>query len=109
MLTGILIGVSIGILIGGYVGHLITIRSVRKMYNEVEPTIEQAIDKETVKNEITNEIEIDKIKKSEHLEIQLDPTNNQEPINVVTKINPKRQKKKGFLGGLFKKKDKQQK
>ncbi|WP_411031664.1 hypothetical protein [Spongiimicrobium sp. 3-5] len=48
------------------------------------PTIERAIDKESIKNEIKNEIQIDKIKKSDSITITLDPTNNQKSINAFS-------------------------
>jgi hypothetical protein len=54
----------------------------------LKPTIDKAIDKETIKNEIKNEIQIDKIKKSDSIKIILDPKNNQEPINVISKDCP---------------------
>lgn len=71
--------------IGAVSGYKAAVKSNESTLEQVIPTIEKAIDKETIKNEIKNEIQIDKVKKSDSLTIIMDPTNNQEPTNVITK------------------------
>lgn len=101
--------VMAGFLVGALVGYRVTISTAKSMVREVRPTIEKAIDKESIKNEIKNEIKIDKIKKSDSIKITLEPINNQKPVNVLTKKDSTKQKKKGFFARLFGKKDKKQK
>ncbi len=57
----------------------------------ITPTIEKAIDKETIANDIVNKIEVqvDKIKKSDTLQINInqEPLNDQHPNNTIVKTD----------------------
>lgn len=75
------------------------------------PTIEKAIDKETIANDIVNKIEVkvDKIKKSDslHINVNQEPNNNQKPKNAIIKTSVKKEKdsiEKSWLGKVFSKK-----
>lgn len=70
-------------LITGFTAHLSTLNTQKKVVEQIKPVLQQAIDKETIKNEIKNEISIDKIKKSDSLKIIMDPVNNQKPVNII--------------------------
>jgi len=80
-----LIIVIVSGLLGGVIGYYASTKANKQVVSQLTPTIEKAIDKETIKNEIKNEIQIDKIKKSDSIKIILNPKNNQEPINVISK------------------------
>ena len=77
-------------LVGGYVGHTITKVTSESLMEQLKPTIEKAIDKETISNTISNAIDlkIDKIKKSDTLQISInqDPFNEQKPTSTINKI-----------------------
>ncbi len=77
--------VVVSVLLGGTIGFFAAVKSHKLTVEQLRPTIERAIDKETIKNEIKNEIDIHKIKKSDSLKIIFDPTNNQKPINVISR------------------------
>ncbi len=81
--------VLIGIVFGVVVGHKITKATADSLIIELKPTIEKAIDKETIANTINNAIDlkIDKIKKSDTLQISInqEPLNDQKPTNILLK------------------------
>ena len=81
--------VLIGIIAGTIIGHVITKKTADSLIIELKPTIEKAIDKETIANTINNAIDlkIDKIKKSDTLEININqtPENDLKPSNVLVK------------------------
>ena len=81
--------VLIGIISGTIIGHVITKKTADSLIIELKPTIEKAIDKETIANTINNAIDlkIDKIKKSDTLEININqtPENDLKPSNVLLK------------------------
>lgn len=96
-------------LVGAFVGYKASTMANKNVIEQLIPTIEKAIDKETIKNEITNDIRvaIDKIKKSDSLKINIiqTPDNKQEPVNIIIKSKDSIvKKKKGFFKRLFKKK-----
>ena len=78
-----LIIVIVSVSIGAAVGYKASTWANEATLAQVIPTIEKAIDKETIKNEIKNEIDIDKIKNSDSLNIVFSPDNNQKPTNVI--------------------------
>ncbi len=93
---------------GAFGGYKMARNAQNDVIKQLIPTIEKAIDKETIMNKIENKInvEIDKIKKSDSLNINIiqTPDNKQEPVNVIIKKSdsiPK--KKKGFFKRLFSK------
>ena len=81
--------VLVGIVFGVIVGHKITKATADSLIIELKPTIEKAIDKETIANTINNAIDlkIDKIKKSDTLAININqtPANDQKPTNALVK------------------------
>ena len=81
--------VLVGIVFGVIVGHKITKATADSLIIELKPTIEKAIDKETIANTINNAIDlkIDKIKKSDTLKININqtPENDLKPSNVLVK------------------------
>ena len=81
--------VLVGIIAGTIIGHIITKKTADSLITELKPTIEKAIDKETIANTINNAIDlkIDKIKKSDTLEININqtPENDLKPSNVLLK------------------------
>lgn len=91
-------------------GAVIGYKAARMTQNDVIerliPTIEKAIDKESITNTINNAIDlkIDKIKKSDTLSINITqtPDNKQDPTNIINKksdpVPEKKKKKKKFLG-----------
>ena len=85
-----LIIVIVSVSIGGYVGYSASIKANKQTIQLLTPSLIEGIRKETtnIKNEITHDIsvEIDKIKKSDSLNINLiqKPNTKQEPINEVT-------------------------
>lgn len=98
-------------LVGAYVGYKASIIATDKAIAQLKPTIEKAIDKETITNTITNaiDLEIRKIKKSDTLTFNItqQPLNELKPINYIEKL-PKLPKqkdsiRKGFFGRLFSK------
>lgn len=80
--------ILIGVIVGVIIGHKVTKVTGESLINELKPTINKAIDKETIANTINNAIDlkIDKIKKSDTLEININqtPDNNQDPVNIIT-------------------------
>ena len=60
-----------------FVGSLITALAFTMFNKSVEPTIQKAIDKETVKKEVNNEINTGKIKNVKDLDLLLKPSNEQ--------------------------------
>lgn len=93
-------------LLGGTIGYTASTKSNKQVIEQLTPTIQRAIDKETIKNEILNEIEVkvDKIKKSDSINININqiPDNNQKPKNVIVqKPDPVKPEKKGFFKRLF--------
>lgn len=100
--------VLVGVVFGAILGYKISIKTAEVLLEQQKSLIERAIDKETIKNEITNEIkiEIDKIKKSDSINININqtPDNKQDPTNIIIK-KQKPEKKKGFFGRLFSKKE----
>ena len=78
-------------IVGGYVGHKITKVTSESLMNQLKPTIEKAIDKETISNTISNAIDlkIDKIKKSDTLQINVnqDPFNEMKPTSTINQTN----------------------
>jgi ABC-type dipeptide/oligopeptide/nickel transport system ATPase component len=77
------------ILVGVGIGHKITKVTSESLVEIIKPTIEKAIDKETISNTITNAIDlkIDKIKKSDTLQINVnqEPFNEMKPTSTVNK------------------------
>ena len=94
---------------GAFIGYTASIKSNKMTIKLLIPTIEKAIDKETIENNILNKIDlkIDKIKKSDSLNININqkPINNQKPTNVIVKTKDSIPEKKGFFKRLFGKKD----
>lgn len=60
---------------GGFIGYTAAVKSHKMTMQQVQPTLDRAIEKAT--NEITNKIEIPKIKKSEPVRIIMAPDNTQ--------------------------------
>lgn len=77
--------VLISIVTGVFIGHKTTLATSKAMVKEISPTIALAIDKETIKNEIANELYVHKIKNSDSIVIKMDPINNQDPTNIISK------------------------
>ena len=79
--------VIVSIIVGVGIGHVITKKTADSLIIELKPTIEKAIDKETIANTINNAIDlkIDKIKKSDTLKININqtPENLMKPSNVL--------------------------
>lgn len=77
-----------GIIVGVIIGHKVTKVTSESIITELKPTINKAIDKETIANTINNAIDlkIDKIKKSDTLAININqtPDNKQDPLNIIT-------------------------
>ena len=95
------------LLVGAYIGYKASRMTSNDIIEQLKPTIEKAIDKESIHNTINNAIDlkIDKIKKSDSLNININqvPDNKQEPVNVILKNQdsiPK--KKRTWFGRLFK-------
>ena len=95
------------LLIGAFIGYKAARMAQNDVVEQLIPTIEKAIDKESIKNTIHNAIDlkIDKIKKSDSLNININqiPDNVQKPTNVIIKNQdsiPK--KKRTWFGRLFK-------
>jgi proteasome assembly chaperone (PAC2) family protein len=100
--------VIIAFLVGATVGYFASTFTAKAMIDQMIPTIEKAIDKETIKNEIRNDIILkdNKFKKNDSLNININqiPANNQKPVNVVVKKKDSIPvKRKGFFGRLFSK------
>lgn len=100
----------LGAILGAFISFVTVIKTTDNIIQQMTPTINHAIDKETIKNEIKNEIDlkIDKIKKSDSLRIIIDqkPVNNQEPINVIQNdtMQPVKEKKPNLWNRIFRKK-----
>ena len=81
--------VLVSIIVGVGIGHKVTKATADSLIIELKPTIEKAIDKETIANTINNAIDlkIDKIKKSDTLEINInqEPVSSMKPNNVLVK------------------------
>ncbi len=97
---------------GLFGGYFISTKTNQQTIDQLKPIIAKAIDKETIKNEIQNDIDlrIDKIKKSDSLNINIHqiPDNTQKPTNIIiSKKDSVPEIKKGFFGRLFSKKPKQ--
>jgi hypothetical protein len=79
--------ILVGVVVGVIIGHLVTKTTSNELFDIMKPTLEKAIDKESIVNEITNDIavEVDKIKKSDSLNINITqaPHNDQKPRNVL--------------------------
>ena len=71
-------------LLTAFIVYKVSVKTNIKAIEAFTPTIEKAIDKETIKNEIKNDLHIGKVKKSDSLTVIFDPTNNQEPINIIS-------------------------
>ena len=98
-------------LVGAAVGYFASTFTAQAMIDQMIPTIEKAIDKETIKNEIRNDIIMkdNKFKKNDSLNIIITqkPDNIQKPTNViVSKKDSITLEKKGFFNRLFSKKNK---
>lgn len=76
------IGMVIAFPLGANYGHNVSWLSFEKTLNT--KTLSEAVNKPTVENKIDNKIQIDKVKKSDSLRIIMDPTNNQQPINIIS-------------------------
>lgn len=100
-----LIIVIVATIVGGVVGYNASILSNKQTITLLIPTIEQAIDKETIKNEILHKVDvkIDKIKKSDSINININqkPTTTQNPVNSIDKDATKIKKKRGFFKRVF--------
>lgn len=94
-------------LLTAFVVYNVSTKTNLKAIEAFTPTIEKAIDKETIVNDIVNEIEvqIDKMKKSDSIQINInqEPINNQKPKNQIIKNTKQDSVKKGFWGRLFSK------
>jgi len=93
---------------GAVGGYKMARNAQNAVVEQLIPTIEKAIDKESISNTINNAIDlkIDKIKKSDSLNINITqvPDNKQEPTNIINKKSdpvPKKKKKKKKFLGLF--------
>jgi len=99
--------VIIVFLVGAGVGHYITQKTQDEILKTLKPTIEKAIDKETITNTINNAIDlkIEKIKKSDSLNININqvPNNVQKPKNIIINKKDTVSKKKSWIGRLFSK------
>jgi hypothetical protein len=88
-----LIYIIITAIVVGYVSYkaavMGAIEASDRVVENLIPTINKAIDKETIANEIVNQIDlqVDKIKKSDSINININqvPNNNQKPINIIQK------------------------
>jgi hypothetical protein len=76
-------------LVGAFVGHKVTKVTSESVVEILKPTIDKAINKETVTNSIYNAIDnnFEKIKKSDSLKIIIDqqPYNDNKPTTTVKK------------------------
>nr|WP_299385605.1 hypothetical protein [Allomuricauda sp.] len=81
-LTILAIGFVIGFGTGAKTGHKVTWLTTAKTLEKTG--VAEKVNKPTVTNDISNEINIEKIKKSDTLNIVLDPTNNQKPVNIIS-------------------------
>jgi len=98
--------VGFGFILGGFMIFVVMKDNNTSLNKQLQETIAKAIDKESIKNEIVNEIDlkIDKIKKSDTLQINInqEPINNQKPKSQIIKPEEKQDSvKKGFFGRLF--------
>lgn len=95
-----------GTLVGGYVGYQSALNSAEKILELQKTTIELAIKKETtnISNAVTTEIRKIKGKKSEPINIVIDPTTksiiSQSDTSQIITVEQKR----GFFKRLFQKK-----
>lgn len=103
-----LIIAAVCFLIGGLVGYQSSRMTSKDVIEQLKPTIEKAIDKESITNTIHNAIDlkIDKIKKSDSLNIVVNqkPINNQKPENVIVTPRKKENEKKKKWWKFWKKK-----
>ena len=104
------IWIGFGVLLGSFITYKVQSATMDNIIAQMTPAIEKAIDKESITNTIHNAIDlkIDKIKKSDSLNINIKqvPNNNLTPENVIIKpIEKTPKKKKGFFGRLFSKKE----
>lgn len=80
---------AVAFLIGSFVGHKTTKVTSEAVVEILKPTIDKAIDKDTVENSIYNAINnnFEKIKKSDSLKIVIeqDPYNDNNPTTNVVK------------------------
>jgi len=108
-----LIIVIVSALLGAGIAYYASTRANEETIALLTPTIREAIARETtsIKNEITHDIkvEIDKIKKSDSINIIIDqkPKTTQKPKNKITikkdsAAPPPEEKKRSWLGRLFK-------
>ncbi len=95
---------------GSMMGYYISVRTAEKMLEAQKSVIELAIRKETtsIKNEFKNEFKKIKSKKSEPINIIIDPSaasviSNKDSTQIITV-----EKKKGFFKRLFTKKKKEE-
>lgn len=97
--------VLVGVIVGVIIGYTVSIRTAERMLEQQKDIIVRAIDKETIKNEIKNDIQvdIDKIKKSDSININIvqTPNNNQKPTNVIIQRKDSIPEKKGFFKRVF--------
>lgn len=103
-----LIIVIVCVCLGAFIGYKAARMTQNDVIEQLIPTIEKAIDKESISNTINNAIDlrIDKIKKSDSLNINIiqTPNNKQEPVNIIIKSKDSIiKKKKGFFKRLFSK------
>ena len=100
--------VLIAFLVGSFIGYKASRMTSKDIIEQLKPTIEKAIDKETITNTINNAIDlkIDKIKKSDSININVNqtPDNTQKPKNIIVQNRDSIPKKKGFFKRLFSKK-----
>lgn len=101
----VLITVIVSTGTGSFFGYQAAINSAERVIELQKPMIEEAIKKTTttVHNDITNEFRKIKSKKSEPINIILD--NKTKSVITDTNVFVRVEEKKGFLWGLFKKKN----
>jgi len=94
--------------IGIFIGYKVSIKVTQTVIKSQEETIRIAIRKETtaINNTLTNNFKKIKSKKSEPINIVIDPTTNSVISNKDTSQVITVEKKKGFFKRLFTKKNK---
>ena len=108
----LIITIVVGLLCGS-IGYFASTFSNKQTIELLTPTIKEALARETTKieNKITHDIkvEIDKLKKSDSLNININqnPQTEQKPKNKITikkdsAAPPPKEKKRSWLGRLFK-------
>ena len=98
-----LVLIIVSVFVGAIIGYYASIFTAEKMIEQMTPTIKEAILKETTKIENKIDLQIDKIKKSETIDINVNqtPKNEIEQKKVSVKNNDTVRKNKTWFGRTF--------